>query len=92
MTATTPPPPGDEQRAFFGRSRGKALRPGQAQQIADALPRLRLPEAGAIPDLASLFPHPVREVRLEIGFGGGENLLHAMRLSPMWASSAASRS
>jgi tRNA (guanine-N7-)-methyltransferase len=29
----------------------------------------------APPDLSSLFPHPVSEVRLEIGFGGGEHIV-----------------
>jgi tRNA (guanine-N7-)-methyltransferase len=80
MTADRSAP--DDQRAFFGRSRGKALRPGQAQQIEQVLPRLRLPDTGAITDVSSLFGKPVREVRLEIGFGGGEHLLHAMRLEP----------
>lgn len=82
MSANEKQPPDTSERAFFGRSRGKALRPGQAQQIAGALPRYRLPEAGAIDDLAALFVRPVREVRLEIGFGGGEHLLNAMRLEP----------
>jgi tRNA (guanine-N7-)-methyltransferase len=82
MRTPRPPDQSDTERAFFGRSRGKALRPGQAQQIAEALPLMRLPEAGAIPDLQALFAQPVREVRLEIGFGGGEHLLHAMRLEP----------
>jgi tRNA (guanine-N7-)-methyltransferase len=79
MRSANPP---DSERAFFGRSRGKALRPGQAQQIAEALPLMRLPEAGPITSLHDMFAHPVREVRLEIGFGGGEHLLHAMRLEP----------
>ena len=66
-----------DDRAFFGRRKGKALRPGQSAQIEDTLPRLRLPE-GDIADLAPLFPRPVTTVRLEIGFGGGEHLLHRM--------------
>jgi tRNA (guanine-N7-)-methyltransferase len=68
-------------RAFFGRRKGKGLREGQAAQIEGVLPRLRLPE-GEIADLAALFPQPVEAVRLEIGFGGGEHLLHRMRESP----------
>ena len=68
-------------RAFFGRRKGKALREGQAAQIEGVLPRLRLPE-GEIADLRALFPKPVRAVRLEIGFGGGEHLLARMRESP----------
>lgn len=71
----------DPDRAFFGRRKGKGLRDGQAGRIADALPHLRLPE-GEIGDLTALFPVPVEAVRLEIGFGGGEHLLHRMRESP----------
>ena len=70
-----------DERAFFGRRKGKALRPGQSAQIEGTLPRLRLPE-GEIADLAPLFPRAVTAVRLEIGFGGGEHLLHRMRESP----------
>ncbi|MGL4974589.1 MAG: tRNA (guanine(46)-N(7))-methyltransferase TrmB [Bosea sp. (in: a-proteobacteria)] len=68
-------------RAFFGRKKGKALRDNQAEQITQVLPRLRLPE-GQLDDLASLFPHSVSSIRLEIGFGGGEHLLSRMREQP----------
>ena len=71
----------DPDRAFFGRRKGKALREGQTLQMTDTLPRLRLPE-GEIADLRTLFAQPVSAVRLEIGFGGGEHLLHRMRESP----------
>ena len=71
----------DPDRAFFGRRKGKGLREGQAGRIAEVLPQLRLPE-GEIGDLTALFPVPVEAVRLEIGFGGGEHLLHRMRESP----------
>ena len=70
-----------DERAFFGRRKGKALRPGQSAQIAGTLPRLRLPE-GDIADLAALFPRPVTAIRLEVGFGGGEHLLARLRESP----------
>jgi tRNA (guanine-N7-)-methyltransferase len=51
--------------------------------MRDLLPRLALdltvpPPAG----LAALFPVPVRAVRLEIGFGGAEHLLHEARNNP----------
>lgn len=71
----------DSDRAFFGRRKGKGLRQGQAERIAETLPALRLPE-GPIPDLNALFPVPVEAIRLEIGFGGGEHLLARMRESP----------
>ncbi len=70
-----------DERAFFGRRKGKQLREGQSGVIETLLPKLRLPE-GPILDPAALFPHPVTAVRLEIGFGGGEHLLMRMRESP----------
>lgn len=66
---------------FYGRRKGKSLRPGQAERIGESLPALRLPD-GPLTDLPALFPVPVRAVRLEIGFGGGEHLLAAMRAAP----------
>lgn len=77
--ADTPPQPGGSEgaeRAFFGRRKGKRLRAGQEQRLAELLPRLRLtlPEPGAFLDPPALFRHPVEEVWLEIGFGGGEHL------------------
>jgi tRNA (guanine-N7-)-methyltransferase len=63
--------------AFFGRRRGKALRPHQAVALERLLPTLALdlqrPAPGRLEDL---FDVPVDGVRLEIGFGGGEHLLH----------------
>src|SRR5690606_12132301 len=61
--------------AFFGRRRGKSLRPAQAQAAARLLPELMLDLGKPAPeDLASLFGVPVDGMRLEIGFGGGEHL------------------
>lgn len=68
--------------AFYGRRKGKALRLGQADLIEGLLPRLRLPETGTIDDPASLFANPVKAVHLEIGFGGGEHLVHQAALHP----------
>ncbi|KMO11263.1 tRNA (guanine(46)-N(7))-methyltransferase TrmB [Methylobacterium platani] len=68
-------------RAFYGRRKGKRLRPGQEERLADLLPRLRLPEAGRL-DPSALFPRPVSETWLEIGFGGGEHLAAQARLNP----------
>ncbi len=63
-----------ERGRFFGRSRGKRLRPGQTATLAAGLARLSLPAEGPL-DLAALFP-TARACRLEIGFGGGEHLIH----------------
>ncbi|MCU0986188.1 MAG: tRNA (guanine(46)-N(7))-methyltransferase TrmB [Acetobacteraceae bacterium] len=57
---------------LYGRRRGHALRPRQERLLADALPRIALPIARA-PSPAAAFSRPVREVWLEVGFGGGEH-------------------
>ncbi|MCB1446728.1 MAG: tRNA (guanosine(46)-N7)-methyltransferase TrmB [Rhizobiaceae bacterium] len=66
--------------AFFGRRKGKALRANQERLIHDALDALRL-DLGSPPPmpLASLVPVSVSTIRLEIGFGGGEHLIHRAR-------------
>ena len=69
--------------AFFGRPRGKAKKPHQAGALAAQLPLYQLDLATPAPlDVATLFGSPVRAVRLEIGFGAGEHLLHAASLHP----------
>jgi len=79
--------PAEERRkrateAFFGRRHGKALSPSQATALERSLPRYRLDlDAPAPADLSTLFRRDVIDIRLEIGFGGGEHLLHeALRL------------
>ena len=69
--------------SFFGRRKGKTLRPAQREAIERLLPVLLL-DVGVPPpaQLETLFPDPVGEIRLEIGFGGGEHLLHAARSAP----------
>lgn len=63
--------------AFFGRRRGKQLRSHQASSLGSVLERLRLDLAAPAPaDLKTLFEAGVEDVRLEIGFGGGEHLRH----------------
>ena len=69
--------PSRSSEAFFGRRRGKAVRPVQAAALERALSASRLDPAGPAPrDLGELFPVRVGRVRLEIGFGGGEHLHH----------------
>jgi tRNA (guanine-N7-)-methyltransferase len=63
-------------RAFFGRRKGHKLRQRQADLIKTLLPRLAVDFTEPAPaDLAALFAAPVSDVQLEIGFGGGENLI-----------------
>jgi len=69
-------------RAFFGRRKGHPLRPAQAALFETLLPRLAL-DLEALPcDLRTLFPVPVEQVRLEIGFGGGEHLVAEAQANP----------
>jgi tRNA (guanine-N7-)-methyltransferase len=70
-------------RAFFGRRKGKKLRPAQSGRLARLLPALALPlDTPAPADLGTLFPVPLDAVRLEIGFGGAEHLLHEAAANP----------
>ena len=71
----------DQGGAFFGRRKGHKLRLGQAELVSELLPRLRI-DPRSLADPASLFACPVDEVRLEIGFGGGEHLLARARSHP----------
>ncbi len=70
-------------KAFFGRRKGKPLRDRQARNLAEVLPSLAINPLGPAPDdLRSLFAADVERLRLEIGFGGGEHLLHRVREQP----------
>lgn len=72
MTGPDTPDFGDK---FFGRRAGQSLRHNHARLVADLLPALRLGnEPEILRNPVSLFGKPVREVWLEIGFGGGEHL------------------
>src|SRR5215467_13800025 len=74
MSVSDPTDP--PRRAFFGRRKGHALRPRQSALMESLLPRLAIDlETPAPADLAALFPDAVDDVRLEIGFGGGEHLV-----------------
>ncbi|CAA7612807.1 tRNA (guanosine(46)-N7)-methyltransferase TrmB [Magnetospirillum sp. SS-4] len=66
---------GDRPR-FFGRRRGKALRRNALGLLDGLLPRLAIavPGPGQSVEPAALFSPPVRQVWLEVGFGGGEHL------------------
>ncbi len=65
---------------LFGRRKGHKLRAHQADLIEHLLPRLSLDIAGpSPPDLADLFDPRADEIRLEIGFGGGEHLIAEAR-------------
>jgi tRNA (guanine-N7-)-methyltransferase len=72
-----------EDRAFFGRRKGHPLRPHQAALFETLLPCLALDVTAPAPrDLRTLFPMPVEDVRLEIGFGGAEHLIAEAAAAP----------
>jgi tRNA (guanine-N7-)-methyltransferase len=61
--------------SFFGRRKGHKLRAHQADLIAHLLPHLTLDLTNPPPDdVSDLFDPSAQDVRLEIGFGGGEHL------------------
>jgi len=74
-------------RNFYGRTKGKGLRESQQAYLDEDLARLSPapvdwdanPERAPL-DLAALFGG--REVWLEIGFGGGEHLVHQAARNP----------
>jgi tRNA (guanine-N7-)-methyltransferase len=66
----------ERRGAFFGRRKGKKLRPRQALLLDTLLPKLAIDLSAPAPtDPCGLFPEAVDGVRLEIGFGGGEYLI-----------------
>lgn len=61
---------------FYGRRKGKPLRPGRQKLVDEQLPALRVSpdKLRAGQSLADLFAGHKRAYWLEIGFGGGEHL------------------
>ena len=61
---------------FYGRRKGHTLRDGPRQRLAERLPQLTIDISQPPPaDLRTLFPRPVVDVYLEIGFGTGEHIV-----------------
>ena len=76
-----------EHRNFYGRIKGKALKPAQERDLAELLPRLALSQVPRAdnPDRQALDIARIadgRDVWLEIGFGGGEHIVHQALLNP----------
>jgi tRNA (guanine-N7-)-methyltransferase len=72
-----------QTRAFFGRRKGHKLRKRQAELFHTLLPDLALDlSRPAAAELHALFPVPVKKVQLEIGFGGGENMIAQAEAQP----------
>lgn len=84
----TPPPSPKEGRNFYGRIKGKTLRPTQKTHLRKDLAALRLDHVSeednptrAQVNPASFFGD-ARPLWLEVGFGGGEHLVHQCMLNP----------
>ena len=81
--APTPP-----RRNFHGRRHGKALKPNQRLWLDEDLPRLAIPGVAPRDNPARRPIHPAtlfpdhRPLWLEIGFGGGEHMVHQARVHP----------
>ena len=69
---------------LFGRQKGKTLRGEQQRALETVLPTLQIDlpaEAGAL-DPSALFTFEAEAIILEIGFGGGEHLIHRASENP----------
>lgn len=66
----------------YGRRRARAPSARQQALWREVLPRVAVPPGEPLADLPALFAPPVREVWLEIGFGGGEHLVWQARTQP----------
>lgn len=82
------PPDSPQTRNFYGRIKGKALKPAQKRYLDEDLGRLR--PAGVSradnPDRQIVDPRDFfgddRSLWLEVGFGGGEHLVHQCARNP----------
>lgn len=80
-------PSGAPWRNFYGRFKGKHLRPSQEAYLQEDLARFspgpvgweENPERAPL-DLAARFGE--RDIWLEVGFGGGEHMLHQAQANP----------
>lgn len=67
-------------RRLYGRRQGHALRQGQAALVEELLPRLAVPEEGAV--TAERLFASARPMQFEIGFGGGEHMAAQAKAHP----------
>lgn len=73
-----------KENRFFGRRKGKKLKPSRVVLVESFLPKIKLGnfEANETVDPKRLFSIPVENVWLEVGFGGGEHLAEQSRRHP----------
>ncbi|MGB7286590.1 MAG: tRNA (guanosine(46)-N7)-methyltransferase TrmB [Salaquimonas sp.] len=68
---------------FYGRRKAKTLKTVQANAYDTVLPEFLIDITEDAPsNLADLFLHKPKQIVLEIGFGGGEHLIHRAQLHP----------
>lgn len=69
----------DGAKRLYGRAQGRPLSDKQAGLVEALLPKIRVPESPENP-FTPLAEY--EQIWLEVGFGGGEHLLHQARLNP----------
>ena len=75
--------PTRRSEAFFGRRKAKALSPKQEDRFSDLFPKFKVDITKPAPaNSADLFPRTPEQIILEIGFGGGEHLIHQAESNP----------
>jgi len=84
---TSSPPSTSADPRYYGRRKGKRLKAGRQALVDTLLPRLSLvlPAGEGVVDPWTLFPDmPSRPaaIWLEVGFGGGEHLVHQAATHP----------
>ena len=69
---------------FYGRRKGKAIRPNRQSAYNLVMPwaEIKIPDSPAHLSPADFFDFPVDDVWLEIGFGNGEQLIHQALQNP----------
>jgi len=80
VMTNAPPRP---HKTLHGRRRGKSLSPAQRAQFERVFPRVRLDLTEPADEWrARVSPEPAAPLHLEIGFGGGEHLIHRASAAP----------
>lgn len=83
---TTDDPEGaadDDRPRFFGRRKGRPLRPNRQVLVDELLPKLEVPDPHNGPvDPADVFGKPMHAYWLEVGFGAGEHLAAQAAANP----------
>lgn len=69
------------RRHVYGRTKGKTLKPRQANLMETLFPRVSISLEESVIEPRTLFGD-VEEVWLEVGFGGGEHLAHQAETHP----------